>query len=37
MAAYIKRNSIVEEKYKQEIEMLSKLSEKNIAGGINRR
>ena len=34
MAAYIKRNSIVEEKYKQEIEMLSKLSEKNIAGVI---
>lgn len=34
MAAYIKRNSVVEEKYKQEIEMLSKLSEKNIAGVI---
>lgn len=34
IAAYIKKKSIVVEKYKSEIEMLSKLSEKNIAGVI---
>lgn len=34
IAAYIKKKSIVVEEYKPEIEMLTKLSEKNIAGVI---
>ena len=34
VAAYIKRNSVIVDKYEKEIEMLSKLSEKNIAGVI---
>ncbi len=34
IASYIKRNCVVINKYKSEIEMLSKLSEKNIAGVI---
>lgn len=34
IASYIKRNCVVVDKYKVEIEMLSKLSEKNIAGVI---
>lgn len=34
MASYIKKNCIIDEKYKTEIEMLSNLSKKNIAGVI---
>lgn len=34
VATYIKKNSVIVDKYKKEIEMLSKLSEKNIAGVI---
>lgn len=34
VASYIKKNSVVVEEYKSEIEMLAKLSEKNIAGVI---
>lgn len=34
IASYIKRNCVVVDKYKAEIEMLTKLSEKNIAGVI---
>lgn len=34
IASYIKRNCIVVDKYRAEIDMLSKLSEKNIAGVI---
>lgn len=34
IASYVKRNCVVEDKYKEEIEMLTKLSEKNIAGVI---
>lgn len=34
IASYIKRNCVIVDKYEAEIEMLSKLSEKNIAGVI---
>lgn len=34
IASYIKRNCVVVDKYRTEIEMLSKLSEKNVAGVI---
>ncbi|MDE6064901.1 MAG: SIR2 family protein [Lachnospiraceae bacterium] len=34
IASYIKRNCVVVDEYKTEIEMLSKLSEKNVAGVI---